>query len=117
MVESSIARIEKLDPALRSLITLNVAEARLEADLDVRKGLRLGHLHGLRMIIKGAFEVLGIPCIAVTPQLCEHRPRQSAGAVKRLQNTGAIVLIETNMPMITRDIQTHDRLFGTIDNR
>lgn len=119
LLDSYIARIESFDPALNSVVTLNVAEARLKADLAdtaVRNGLPLGPLHGLPMTIKDTFEVLGMPCTAGAPQLREHRPRRSAAAVKRLEDAGAIVFGKTNVPMMAGDIQTYNSLFGTTHN-
>ncbi|ARB29231.1 amidase [Pseudomonas tolaasii] len=119
LLESCIARVEMLNPALNSIVALNLGEARLKADLAdtaVRNGLPLGPLHGLPMTIKDTFEVLGMPCTAGATELCEHRPRQSAAAVKRLEDAGAIVFGKTNVPTMAGDIQTYNSLFGTTNN-
>lgn len=119
LLESCIARVEALNPALNAVVTMNLEQARLKADLAdtaVRNGLALGPLHGLPMTIKDTFEVLGLPCTAGSPALQDYRPAQSAVAVKRLEDAGAIVFAKTNVPCMAGDIQTYNALFGTTHN-
>ena len=119
LLESYIARVEMINPMLNSIVAWNLEDARLKADLAdtaVRNGLPLGPLHGLPMTIKDTFEVLGMPCTAGAPELSEHRPQQSAAAVKRLEDAGAIVYGKTNVPMMAGDIQTYNSLFDTTNN-
>ncbi|MGY2377759.1 amidase [Pseudomonas sp. SDO524_S393] len=119
LLEHCIERMEALNPALNSVIALNLEQARLKADLAdtaVRNGLALGPLHGLPVTIKDTFEVLGLPCTAGAPALREHRPQHSAAAVKRLEDAGAIVFGKTNVPAMAGDIQTYNSLFGTTNN-
>ncbi|MCS4251594.1 amidase [Pseudomonas sp. BIGb0164] len=119
LLDSYLARLDSLNPALNSVVTLDLAQARLKADLAdtaVRNGLPLGPLHGLPITIKDTFEVLGMPCTAGAAALREHRPAQSAVAVKRLEDAGAIVFGKTNVPTMAGDIQTYNSLFGTTHN-
>ncbi|HCT06294.1 MAG TPA: amidase, partial [Pseudomonas sp.] len=119
LLDSYLARLDSLNPALNSVVTLDLAQARLKADLAdtaVRNGLSLGPLHGLPITIKDTFEVLGMPCTAGAAALREHRPAQSAVAVKRLEDAGAIVFGKTNVPTMAGDIQTYNSLFGTTHN-
>jgi amidase len=114
-----LARIERWNPALRAVVTLDEERAggRAEqADAARSRGESLGPLHGLPISVKDCFETAGLRTTAGTPHLAEHVPTADAVAVARLQAAGAIVFAKTNTPPLAMDWQTSNPLFGTTCN-
>nr|BFE58945.1 allophanate hydrolase [Dactylosporangium thailandense] len=67
---------------------------------EVRDRQRLapsGPLHGLTFAVKDNIDVEGLPTTAACPALAEHPAKQSAPAVRRLEQAGAVPLGKTNM--------------------
>src|SRR5690606_32856733 len=101
LLEHYLARIERHNAPVNAVISLNAEQARRradEADAATARGERWGPLHGLPMTIKDTWEVPGMPCTAGAPEYRDHRPRQPAAVVQRLQQAGAIIFGKTNVP-------------------
>ncbi len=114
-----LARIERVNPALRAVVSLDVERASRradEADAALARGQTWGPLHGLPISVKDCFETQGLRTTAGAPSLAEHVPARSAVAVERLEAAGAIVFAKTNTAMLAMDWQTHNPLFGTTCN-
>jgi amidase len=119
LLEHYLARIERLNPALRAVVTLDAERARRHtdaADAARARGESLGLLHGLPISVKDCFETEGVRTTAGSPQLAEHVPTADAAAVARLRAAGAIVFAKTNTPTLAMDWQTYNPLFGTTCN-
>jgi amidase len=115
LLERYRARVERLNPALNAIIATDfdaaLARAR-EADAATARGESWGPLHGLPITIKDSLEYAGLATVCGSPALKQHRPAQSAPAVQRLVDAGAIVFGKTNVPMYAGDVQTHNSVFG-----
>jgi amidase len=64
LLELYLARIDRLDPAIRAVPVLDVERARQrarEADAALAHGQSWGPLHGVPMTVKEAFNVVGLP--------------------------------------------------------
>ena len=112
-------RIERLDPGLRAVVTLDAERARGradDADAALARGESWGPLHGLPISVKDCFETQQLRTTAGSPRLAEHIPARDAVAVERLRAAGAIVFAKTNTPELAMDWQTHNPLFGTTCN-
>src|SRR6185295_5411482 len=86
------------------------------ADAAVKRGDRLGPLHGLPMTIKDSLETAGLLTTCGSPTLERHVPDVDATAVARLRAAGAVIFGKTNTPTFAMDIQTYNPLFGTTNN-
>jgi amidase len=119
LLEHFLARVERLNPQLRAIVTLDAERARRradEADAASARGQSLGLLHGLPISVKDCFETKGLRTTAGTQRLCEHVPAADAIAVARLEAAGAVLFAKTNTPSLAMDWQTHNALFGTTCN-
>jgi amidase len=119
LLEHQLARVERLNPKLNAVVTLDAARARREADAaDVARarGDGLGPLHGLPMTVKDCFETAGLRTTSGAPQLSDHVPAADATAVARLRAAGAVIFGKTNLPALTMDWQTYNPLFGQTGN-
>ncbi len=99
IVESSLNRIKKLNPALNAYITLMdegaLSDAR-ESERLIKKGVCLGPLHGIIFGIKDNIYVKNVRCTAGSKIMAEYVADYDAAAVTRLREAGAIILGKTN---------------------
>jgi amidase len=119
LLEHLLARVERWNPGLRAVVTLDAERARRradEADAAQARGELRGPLHGLPISVKDCFETAGLRTTAGSTRLAEHVPGASAVAVERLEAAGAILFAKTNTPSLAMDWQTHNPLFGTTCN-
>jgi amidase len=119
VVEDHLARIERHNPRLNAVVTLDAENARRradEADAAVARGEPLGPLHGVPVTIKDAFETAGLRTTSSHRPLAHHVPARDATAVARLRAAGAIVLGKTNMSELAMDVQSISPIFGRANN-
>ncbi|HVP30654.1 MAG TPA: amidase [Myxococcota bacterium] len=119
LLEHFLARIEKANPRLNAVVTLDVERALAAADAAdgvLARGGSLGALHGLPITIKDSFETEGLRTTCGAPLLADHVPTADADAVARLRGAGAIVFGKTNTPLLAGDVQTYNDLFGRTTN-
>jgi len=119
LVELSLARIAKHNPALNAVCTLDEAGARArarEADRALARGEPWGPLHGVPMTIKDALETAGLRTTGGHPPLKDYVPRRDAPAVARLRAAGAILLGKTNVPPLSADYRADNPIFGRTNN-
>lgn len=119
LLDHLFARVDRHNPAINAVVTLDAARARDragEADAARSRGERWGPLHGLPMTVKDAFETEGLRTTCGATDLSDHVPLRDADAVARLKAAGAIVFGKTNLPAYAADIQTANEVFGTTNN-
>ena len=119
LLDGYLARIERLNPALNAVVTLDVERARVAADAAdaaLARGDEAGPLHGLPITIKDAIETEGIRSTGGAVELADHAPAADAPAVARLKAAGAIVFGKTNVPRWSGDFQTYNDVFGRTNN-
>ncbi|MFA9446604.1 amidase [Egicoccus sp. AB-alg6-2] len=119
LVELHLDRIERLDPDLNALVTVDADGARRQADArdaERRDGRLRGPLHGLPMTVKDAFATAGLRTTAGLEALADHVPDDDALAVARLRRAGAIVLGKSSCPAGVSGQETGNALVGTTRN-
>jgi amidase len=119
LLEHYVSRIERLNPRLNAVVTLDLERARRAADAaDAARvrGETLGPLHGLPMTVKDALETAGLRTTCGVPDLAAHVPAADATVVARLRAAGAVVFGKTNTPTWAMDVQTYNPVFGTTNN-
>ena len=119
LLELYLQRVDRLNPSLNAVVTLDADRALAaakRADDRTVAGDELGPLHGLPVTIKDAIETAGIRSTGGARELADHVPAADAPAVARLRAAGAIVYGKTNVPKWSGDIQTFNDLFGVTNN-
>jgi amidase len=119
LLEEYLERIERLNPSLNAIVTLDVEGARsaaAAADQATAEGRDVGALHGLPITIKDALETEGMRTTSGAPDLAGYLPARDADAVARLRAAGAVIFGKTNLPTYAMDWQTYNPLFGTTNN-
>jgi amidase len=114
-----LKRIEKYNPKLNAVVTLDIERARGQAkraDQSRSRGERLGPLHGVPVTIKDSLETAGLRTVCGSPRLSEHIPKADATAVARYKDAGAIVFGKTNVPLFCGDVQSYNEVFGVSNN-
>ncbi len=119
LLDHLLERVERLNPRINAVITLDVERARERADAAdaaLARGESWGPLHGLPITVKDCFETAGLRTTCGAPQLADHVPERNASAVERLLAAGAVLFGKTNTPTFTMDWQTYNPLHGTTRN-
>ena len=121
LVEQYLARIEAYDqrgPSLNAMISLNAA-ALEEADaLDEERASRnvRGPLHGVPVVVKDNYDMVGLPTTAGSVALADWYPPDDAYQVARLKEAGAVIIGKTNMHELAYGIETISSLGGQTRN-
>ncbi len=119
LLDLYVDRIDRLNPKLNAVVTLDVERARAAAaaaDEMTSRGESVGSLHGLPITIKDAIEVEGVRSTGGAIELTDHVPSEDAAAVAQLKAAGAIVFGKTNIPRWSGDLQSYNEIFGTTNN-
>jgi len=116
---ATLARIQRLDPALGAFLALNprlLADARA-ADGAATAGRRLGSLHGVPISVKDLILTRGMPTTAGSRAFTGRLPAtRDAPLVRRLRRAGALVLGKTNLHEIAMGVTTVNEHFGPARN-
>lgn len=116
LAEVCLERIERLNPQLNAVATLDAERALARAGELDRKREPVGPLHGLPVTIKDQFETAGLRTTCGADLYADYVPEGNAAAVQRLVDAGAVILGKTNMAALAGDWQTYNDLFGTTNN-
>jgi amidase len=119
LLELYLRRVERFNPTINAVVTLDAERAFAEADAAddaIARGESKGPLHGLPMTVKDCLETAGLRTTAGADVFAGHVPTRDAEAVARLRAAGAIVFGKTNLPSFAGDSQTYNDLFGTTNN-
>ena len=102
LVDGYLKRIEAYDkqgPSINSIILVNpkAMERAVYLDSLYTKGIILGPLHGIPIIVKDNYDVKGLPTSNGTLALKESYPPDDAYQIKKLKEAGAIILAKSNL--------------------
>jgi Asp-tRNA(Asn)/Glu-tRNA(Gln) amidotransferase A subunit family amidase len=111
-------RIGKLNPKLNAYVTLDLDNARKDAEmkdklLKEHPAGELGPLYGVPVAIKDDLEVAGLRFTCGSLLRKHHIGKSDDLTVFRLRQAGAIILGKTNEPEFGHKGVTENKLFGT----
>lgn len=118
LLEETIKRIEALDDKINAVVVRDFDQALAsakKADMAIAQKKHLPLL-GLPMTVKESFNVAGLTTTWGNPHFKEFMPEEDALAVTRLKKAGAIILGKTNVPLMLKDWQSYNDLYGTTNN-
>jgi amidase len=97
--ESLLARIEEIDPRIRSVNAISpLAVEEAEAlDRELADGHRRSPLHGRPVLVKDNIDTAGLASTAGSLALADAPPSEDAPLVRRLRAAGMVVLGKTNL--------------------
>jgi amidase len=119
VMQAHLARIERVNPRLNAIVTLDaegaLAAAR-RADEAHARGETLGLLHGLPVAHKDLFLTRGMRTTFGSPIFAEFIPDRDSIVVERQRRAGAITVGKTNTPEFGAGSQTFNTVFGATRN-
>ena len=119
LVESTLRRIEQVNPAVNAYCTVAAEQARAaaqEADAAVARGDALGPLHGIPVAIKDLALTAGIRTTFGSRLYAENVPDVDSLDVARVRQAGGIIVGKTNTPEFGAGPNTLNALFGATRN-
>lgn len=119
VLEAHLARIEKINPLVNAIITLDVEGARDRAraiDKALARGEDPGPLAGLPVAHKDLAETKGMRTTYGSPIFADFVPDFDALIVARLKAAGAVTIGKTNTPEFGAGSQTFNPIFGPTRN-
>jgi Asp-tRNA(Asn)/Glu-tRNA(Gln) amidotransferase A subunit family amidase len=119
LLESCVARIAAVNPAVNAMTAMDVDAARATAkaaDAATMKGDKLGPLHGLPLGIKDLEATKGLRTTWGSPLFADHVPDHDEGMVRRLREAGGIVLGKTNVPEFGLGANSRNVVWGATGN-
>lgn len=118
LTEEAIARIEREDGAINAICVPDFDRARAAARAADRARSRGEDrpLLGIPVTVKESYDMAGLPTTWGIPDYANHVPAEDALQVSRVKAAGAVVLGKTNVPVMLRDIQSFNEIYGTTSN-
>ena len=123
VLDHLLARVERLDGDINSVVTIDAEQAHVratQADEAVvaakSGGPALGPLHGVPMTVKDSYSTAGMRTTSGAPELSDYVPTEDAWAVTAMRDAGAIPFGKTNLPIWAGDLQSFNEVFGTTNN-
>jgi aspartyl-tRNA(Asn)/glutamyl-tRNA(Gln) amidotransferase subunit A len=119
LLESCLARIARLDPALNSLTAIDEAGARAAAQASAARfkaGAPLSAIDGIPVTVKDNLLARGMPATWGSRAYADFRPDKDELPIERLRAAGAILMGKTNVPELTLEGYTANLLFGVTRN-
>jgi amidase len=119
LMDAHLDRIERLNPELNAIVTLDADGARAAADAaDARlaAGEPVGPLHGLPVAHKDTHATGGMRTTWGSPLHADTVPARDELVVARLKAAGAIRVGKTNVPEFAAGSHTFNTLFGATHN-
>ena len=119
LVETHLARIDEVNPALNAVVQLAAERARaeaVEADAALARGESLGTLHGVPFTLKDSIDTEDVITTGGTLGRKDYVPDADATVTARLRAAGAILLGKTNTPELTFAGETDNLVYGRTNN-
>ncbi len=118
-LEAHLAQIERHNPALNAVITLDAEGARRRAraaDEALAHGEVWVPLHGVPYTLKDAHATAGMRTTTGFPPLADYVPQEDGTVAARLKAAGGILIGKTNVAMLLGDYQSSNPIFGRTNN-
>jgi aspartyl-tRNA(Asn)/glutamyl-tRNA(Gln) amidotransferase subunit A len=119
LLDVSLERIERANPALNAFVTVLVKSARRKAavaEREIRRGGWRGPLHGIPIALKDNFCTRGTRTTAGSRILADFVPEEDSHVAAALDRSGAILIGKNNMHEFAYGITNESSCFGPVRN-
>jgi len=119
VVEAHLAHIDRHNPRLNAIVTLDEDGARRrarEADDAIARGESRGALHGVPMTLKDGHETKDMRTVVGLEACADYLPAEDSAVAARLKAAGANIIGKTNVPPRLRGLQADNPVFGRTNN-
>ncbi len=116
LVEECLATVDRLDPVLHAMITVDADGARAAADKATRRfaqGDPTGPLEGITVAIKDVIPARGLRTTYGTARFDPEPSKEDALVVRRLREAGAVVVGKASTPEHAAYMNTRNDIVGT----
>lgn len=117
LVKIYLERIEEYK-SYNAIISINenaIEEAK-KLDEERSNGKVRSLLHGVPIVVKDNIDVVGLPTTAGAKALKDNYPKEDAYVIKKLKESGAIILAKTNMSEFAFSGSSSKSSYGTVKN-
>lgn len=120
VMAATLARIERLNPAINAVISLRDGDDLLKeaegCDAELAKGASRGWMHGMPQAVKDLAATKGLTTTLGSPNFRDFVPVEDSIHVARVRDAGAIIAAKTNTPEFGLGSHTYNTLFGATRN-
>lgn len=119
LVAACLARIETRNPRTNALITVMREEALAQAailDTEAKANKFRSPLHGVPIVLKDAIDTAGTRTTAASAVYEKRIPAQDAHVVRRLRQSGAVILAKSNLAEFSVSPTSASSHFGPVRN-
>ncbi|WP_448626332.1 amidase [Geodermatophilus sp. URMC 64] len=119
LLDAHLERIERVNPAVNAIVTLDAEGARAAADAAdaaLAAGEDIGPLHGLPVAHKDTHATGGMRTTWGSPLFATTVPARDELIVARLRAAGAVRVGKTNVPEFAAGSHTFNPVFGATHN-
>ena len=117
-LDAQLARVERLNPEVNAVVSLDIPAARrqaLAADQALARGEVPGPLHGVPLTLKDGNDVAGLRTTLGT-EAFDRVAGEDGTVAARLRAAGAIIVGHTNVAPLLADYQSANAVFGRTSN-
>ena len=119
VLDAHLAQIDRFNPALNAIVTMNAERAHeraRDADAALARGAVWGPLHGVPFTLKDAHATAGMRTTTGFPPL-DHVPQGDGTVAARLKAAGGNLMGKTNVhEMLADPAQSINPIFGRTNN-
>lgn len=116
LMQATLARIAKRNPAVNAIVSLRDEDALLAEARAVDKAPRTGWMHGLPIAVKDLANVAGLPTSMGSPIMAGQVARKDDLLVARMRAAGAVFIGKTNTPEFGLGSHTFNPVHGATGN-
>ena len=119
LTQACLRRIEQFNPELNTFITVTAEtalEQAREAESEIQRGRWTGPLCGIPVAVKDLIDTAGVRTTAASALFKDRIPTQDAEVVRRLKETGAVLLGKLNLHEFAYGGSSVISAFGPVRN-
>lgn len=119
VVQETLRRIERIDPALNAFVTVtaqHAVEQAKQAEAEILAGHIRGPLHGVPYAAKDLLDTQGIRTTMGSKIMADNVPDRNAAVIERLADAGAVLVGKAGLHEWAYGITSTNPHFGAVRN-